>query len=114
VEFLLERISYKMDKLKQGVSMSLNLPSITGRTPRTMVFPYTMTARLAQFPFKWYWKNEWLMRYYAYAIVICIPVFFWIQKKSYAPANVALWKEKARKEAEHAKLGRQGIQNVHH
>lgn len=87
---------------------------------RPMKFPYTFSAKLAQFPYKYYFKNQWGFRYYIFAIVACIPVFKKIQDLGMCPCsrcvcglavsvfcfclanspeNVAKWAEIRRKEA---------------
>ncbi|KAJ3637760.1 hypothetical protein MTP99_001192 [Tenebrio molitor] len=66
---------------------------------RPMKYPYTFTAKIAQFPFKFYIKNNWMWRYYPIAVVLCIPVFNSISKLANSPENVAKWAEIRRKEA---------------
>lgn len=50
------------------------------RTERTMKYPYTFTAKLAHFPYAYYWKNNWFFRYFCYGSVLCLPIFYKIQK----------------------------------
>merc|ERR1711915_175725 len=66
---------------------------------RMMKYPYTLSAKIAQFPYGYYIKNQWVFRYYAIALVVCAPVFSWIQKQTNSPANVELWEKK--RAAEH-------------
>ncbi|CAO1443187.1 unnamed protein product [Diamesa serratosioi] len=66
---------------------------------RPMRYPYTFSAKLAQFPFKHYIKNQWIWRYYFIAVGCCIPVFYKISKLANSPENVAKWAEGKRKEA---------------
>ncbi|KAH8391259.1 hypothetical protein KR215_009714 [Drosophila sulfurigaster] len=47
---------------------------------RPMKYPYTFSAKLAQFPIKHYIKNQWIWRYYFIAVVACVPVFYKISK----------------------------------
>lgn len=47
---------------------------------RRMKFPYTFTAKLVQFPLKYYLQNQWIWRYYAIAVVFCAPVFYKLGK----------------------------------
>lgn len=47
---------------------------------RPMKFPYTFSAKLAQFPFKHYINNQWIWKYYLIACGLCVPVFYKIQK----------------------------------
>ncbi|KYN28418.1 PREDICTED: uncharacterized protein LOC108770428 [Trachymyrmex cornetzi] len=58
---------------------------------RRMKYPYTFTAKIAQFPYKYYWKHSWLYRYFLLSSLITVPIFYKIQKLSYAPENVAKW-----------------------
>ncbi|EFA07232.1 uncharacterized protein roh [Tribolium castaneum] len=66
---------------------------------RPMKFPYTFSAKIAQFPFKHHMKHNWVWRYYPLAVLLCIPVFAKISKLSNSPENVAKWAEIRRKEA---------------
>uniref|UniRef100_A0A1A9VYD4 Uncharacterized protein n=1 Tax=Glossina austeni TaxID=7395 RepID=A0A1A9VYD4_GLOAU len=36
-----------------------------------MKFPYTFSAKIAQFPMKHYIKNQWIWRYYFVALGVC-------------------------------------------
>lgn len=45
-----------------------------------MKYPYTFSAKLAQFPFKFYIQNQWMWRYYAFGFVCSLPVFYKIHK----------------------------------
>lgn len=63
-----------------------------------MVYPYTYAAKLAQFPYKHYWNNVWVFKYYCIAFVVCMPLFYKIQKMSFAPENVKKWQEIRRKQ----------------
>jgi len=47
---------------------------------RPMRYPYTFSAKIAQFPIKHYIKNQWIWRYYFIAAVACVPVFYKISK----------------------------------
>uniref|UniRef100_U5ENN1 Putative conserved plasma membrane protein n=1 Tax=Corethrella appendiculata TaxID=1370023 RepID=U5ENN1_9DIPT len=69
---------------------------------RPMKFPYTLSAKIAQFPFKHYVQNQWIWRYYFISVGLCIPIFYKIQKLANSPANKAKWAESQAKEhAEH-------------
>ncbi|XP_058790017.1 uncharacterized protein LOC131663564 [Phymastichus coffea] len=65
---------------------------------RPMKYPYTLSAKIAQFPFKYYYDNSWVFKYSAFAFILCIPIFYKIQKMSYSPENVKKWQETRRKE----------------
>lgn len=86
---------------------------------RPMKFPYTLSAKIAQFPFKFYYNNNWLFKYYIFGLVVSLPVFMKISKLgntlflvqtvehllqffyfiANSPGNVAKWAEMKKKEA---------------
>lgn len=43
---------------------------------RRMKFPYTFSAKLVQFPFKFYWNRNPPFKYYIIAIFCSTPVFY--------------------------------------
>ncbi|XP_055715255.1 uncharacterized protein LOC129809456 [Phlebotomus papatasi] len=69
---------------------------------RPMKFPYTFSAKIAQFPYKFYFTKQWIWKYYAISVVCCLPIFYKISKLANSPENKAKWAEMKRKElAEH-------------
>ncbi|KAL1501010.1 hypothetical protein ABEB36_006416 [Hypothenemus hampei] len=66
---------------------------------RHMKFPYTLGAKLVQFPYKFYFQNNWVFKYYLFAFVVGIPVFKKISNLANSPENVAKWAEIRRKQA---------------
>ncbi|XP_011630085.1 uncharacterized protein LOC105422424 [Pogonomyrmex barbatus] len=64
---------------------------------RPMKYPYTLTAKLAQFPYKYYWNHSWMFKYTIIGALIAVPIFYKIQKLSYSPENVQKW-DKTHKE----------------
>ncbi|XP_011869631.1 PREDICTED: uncharacterized protein LOC105563004 [Vollenhovia emeryi] len=60
---------------------------------RPMKYPYTVSAKIAQFPYKYYIKHSWLFRYMLVATVVTMPFFYKVEKLSYAPENVAKWEK---------------------
>ncbi|KAJ8976304.1 hypothetical protein NQ317_010258 [Molorchus minor] len=66
---------------------------------RPMKYPYTFTAKMVQFPWKYYFTNQWIWKYYAISFVLCLPVFNSIRKLANSPENVAKWAEIRRREA---------------
>ncbi|KAF2880390.1 hypothetical protein ILUMI_25783, partial [Ignelater luminosus] len=42
---------------------------------RKMKFPYTLTAKIVQFPWLFYIKNNWVYRYYFISVILCLPIF---------------------------------------
>lgn len=47
---------------------------------RRMKYPYTFTAKFAQFPYAYYTKHSWLFRYWHIGVLLTIPIFYKIQK----------------------------------
>ncbi|XP_031833628.1 reduction of Rh1 [Nomia melanderi] len=68
--------------------------------PRRMIYPYTLSAKIAQFPYKLYLthKNTWLFRFFPLGILMTLPIFYKIQKLSYSPENVKKWEEVRREQ----------------
>ncbi|XP_050036817.1 uncharacterized protein roh [Dermacentor andersoni] len=73
-----------------------------GATSRRMKYPYTLTAKIAQFPYKFHFKNFWLIRYYLCGGLVIYMVFmvYPIHKAVNSPANVEAHKKLMRKVAE--------------
>ena len=70
---------------------------------RKMIFPYTFTAKVVQFPFKLHFKNHWMFPWFLGAAVLVSPLFYQIQKFATCEANVKIWAEKRRLDEEHHK-----------
>lgn len=77
----------KLSEIKKVSIKNMPLPSSGGafsnkssKQSRPMKFPYTFSAKIAQFPFKYYYKNNWMFRYYWYGVIGSIPVFAYFQK----------------------------------
>lgn len=66
---------------------------------RPMKYPYTFSAKIAQFPLKHYIQKQWIWRYYFIAFGLCIPVFYKISKLANSPENKKKWAESQAKEA---------------
>jgi len=47
---------------------------------RKMIFPYTFSAKIAQFPFKLHFKHHWMFPWFLGATVVVSPLFYQIQK----------------------------------
>jgi hypothetical protein len=47
---------------------------------RPMKYPYTFSAKIAQFPLKYHIKNNWIWRYYLIAVGVSIPIFYKIDR----------------------------------
>lgn len=49
---------------------------------KRMVYPYTISAKIAQFPYQLYMRH-WMYRYLAFGILGSYPVFLWIHSKGW-------------------------------
>lgn len=47
---------------------------------RAMKYPYTYSAKIAQFPYKFYFTNSWLYKYWLVGLVVSMPVFYKVHK----------------------------------
>lgn len=47
---------------------------------RPMRYPYTFSAKLAQFPLKWMIANQPLWKYYCFGLLVSFPVFWKIDR----------------------------------
>ncbi|KDR19571.1 uncharacterized protein LOC110829796 [Zootermopsis nevadensis] len=74
--------------------------SESGPPSRPMKYPYTFSAKIAQFPLKHYFQNQWIWRYYFIALAVCTPIFYSISRLANSPENKAKWAEIKRKERE--------------
>lgn len=67
-----------------------------------MVFPMTPSAKISQFPWRFFWHESWHARYMTYAIVFFVAPLYWkIDKALTSPENNALWREKRKHDREH-------------
>ncbi|VVC42173.1 Hypothetical protein CINCED_3A017605 [Cinara cedri] len=65
---------------------------------RQMIFPYTFTAKIVQFPFKMHLKHHWMFPWFMGAGILCLPVFYKLQQLANSESNVIAWAEKRRLE----------------
>lgn len=56
-----------------------------GGPPRPMKFPYTFTAKVMQFPWRFYIEKNWIYKYYVISIVLCIPIFWRLERLCECP-----------------------------
>ncbi|XP_050538314.1 uncharacterized protein LOC126903849 [Daktulosphaira vitifoliae] len=70
---------------------------------RKMVFPYTFTAKIVQFPHKLHFKHHWMYPWFIGAAILSMPLFYKIQQAANCEANIKIWAEKRRREEEHHK-----------
>ncbi|CAL1542106.1 unnamed protein product [Lymnaea stagnalis] len=55
--------------------------------------PWTAYSKVQQFPFAFYWKYGRAFRYYFYTGALLLPLYAYLTKLSYSPANVKQWEE---------------------
>ncbi|KAK0182817.1 hypothetical protein PV327_000913 [Microctonus hyperodae] len=67
---------------------------------RMMKYPYTLTAKIIAFPYKYYYKFAWFPKFWLAGIALTIPVFWKIGKMVNSPENVEQWRETRRKQLE--------------
>ncbi|GFY73067.1 hypothetical protein TNIN_408171 [Trichonephila inaurata madagascariensis] len=63
-----------------------------------MKYPYTMTAKIVRFPYKWHWDNFWFPRFIVASMILTSPFFIYIHRKVNTPENKAFWAEKHKQE----------------
>lgn len=66
-----------------------------------MKYPYTLSAKIARFPYEHFYfkaKRGWVIRYWTLSAIICLPLWYSLQKLSYSPENVKKWEEIDRKQ----------------
>ncbi|XP_025104291.1 uncharacterized protein LOC112570193 [Pomacea canaliculata] len=62
-----------------------------------MKYPYTISAKLAQFPYRWHWKHGRFIRFLAFTLVGVSPLIITIHKAVHSPENERHWEEIRRK-----------------
>ncbi|BES88853.1 Hypothetical protein NTJ_01660 [Nesidiocoris tenuis] len=60
---------------------------------RQMLYPYTFTAKIAQFPYRFHWEKSWYFKYFLLGSLVSWPLFVIIGRKSNTPANVEEWRK---------------------
>merc|ERR1712215_598250 len=69
-------------------------PNKSKMSGRAMKYPYTLGAKIAQFPVGYYIKNQWLFKYYLLGVGLSVPIFKAFQDAAMSPANVEKWAAK--------------------
>merc|ERR1719339_486090 len=69
-------------------------PNKSKMSGRAMKYPYTLGSKIAQFPYGYYIKNQWVFKYYLIGVGLSIPIFKAFQDAANSPGNVAKWAEK--------------------
>ena len=49
---------------------------------RPLPYPYTTGSQIMQFPYKFYFNNNWLYKALPIGFLICVPIFYKIQVSS--------------------------------
>ncbi|CAB3241982.1 unnamed protein product [Arctia plantaginis] len=73
---------------------------IAGKSGRHMKFPYTLSAKIAQFPVFFYMKNNWIWMYWPVGASVSLYVFAKIHALANSEANVKSWQQTQLKNAE--------------
>ncbi|XP_050544212.1 uncharacterized protein LOC126907155 isoform X2 [Daktulosphaira vitifoliae] len=76
---------------------------VEDKLSRKMVFPYTFTAKIVQFPHKLHFQHHWMYPWFIGAAILSMPLFYKIQQAANCEANIKIWAEKRRLEEEHHK-----------
>ncbi|XP_022694623.1 uncharacterized protein LOC111263624 [Varroa jacobsoni] len=77
--------------------------STSSGNSRRMVYPYTWTAKISQFPYKFHYDNIWFFRYFILGYLASVYVYWRIQRLACSPASYKAWMARREKEAaEHA------------
>lgn len=73
-----------------------------GATSRRMKYPYTLTAKIAQFPYKFHFQKFWLIRYFLCGGLVVYMVFmvYPIHKAVNSPQSIEAHKRVMAKAAE--------------
>ena len=51
-----------------------------------MKYPYTMSAKLAMFPWQHHFSGHWIYKYTFFGCIASLPVFMWITEKRTYPS----------------------------
>lgn len=70
-----------------------------------MKYPYTFTAKIAQFPIFFYLKNNWIWMYYPVGATVSLYIFSKIHAMANSEANVRSWQLTQMKNAENEAHG---------
>ncbi|CAH0720666.1 unnamed protein product, partial [Brenthis ino] len=73
---------------------------IAGKSGRHMKFPYTMSAKIAQFPYFYYLKHNNIWMYYPLGFLVSLYFFTKIHAMANSESNIRSWAEIQRKAAE--------------
>lgn len=65
-----------------------------------MKFPYTFSAKMAQFPYFFYMKNNNIWMYYPLGFLVSLYVFKQIHDLANSEGNIRSWAETQRRAAE--------------
>ena len=67
-----------------------------------MAYPYTVSGRMSQFPYKYMWNEMWFARYLVFsAFFVVFPIYWQIDKKLTSPENKAYWRDKRKADIAH-------------
>jgi len=66
---------------------------------RQMKYPYTLSAKIALFPYRHHFQNHWVYKYYTFGLIASFPIFMWLNGQINSPGNIKKFEEAKAKEA---------------
>merc|ERR1712018_893159 len=67
----------------------------------TMRYPLTAPSKFLWYPHKWMWQHCRGLRWWAYSVVVCMPVFMTLDSALNSPEQVEFWSNKRKGILEH-------------
>lgn len=58
---------------------------------KQMKYPYTITGKFLNFPWKFHWKHGRGVRFTAYSLLICYPIFYQLHKAGKLTSLMIQW-----------------------
>lgn len=71
----------QMGAMIRLMSTTAAAKKVSAKDLQPMIYPYTYTGKLIQFPWTYHFKNSWLHRYILYSMIVCYPLFVFIHFK---------------------------------
>lgn len=67
-----------------------------------MDWPMGVAAKIQQSPYRHFWHEAWMLRFFIYGnVLVVIPLYWQISKVLTGPENKKYWKEKRAHDREH-------------
>merc|ERR1711976_17897 len=83
--------------LKVSTERAIRMSDFVNVKP--MKYPTSHLGMLARFPWKLHWNHSKFFRCHIYSVILCLPLFYAIDKAVNSPDNVMLWAKKRAKNA---------------